>query len=129
MTHIHPPTRSSFTDLCQFRLSGPSAVGQATDAREVVLVDPGLSILHRGDLQLRLAAIAENGVAALHALDESLYLLRLKLDLLRPLPEGDCLFSPRTGEKDVVGEGRLHERSDHVRSGMFSTGNRPPSPI
>src|SRR5437773_1959078 len=102
MTHIHPYRPGSLPDLRQLRPSGPGAVREAADAGEDVVVDAGLSVLHDGDLQLGLAAVAEDGVAALHALHESLHLLRLKLDLLRPLRDGDGLLSRRAGEEDVV---------------------------
>src|SRR5216684_4477530 len=66
-----------------------------------------------------LAAIAEVGVAALDVLDHPFDLLRLKLDLFRPLLDLDGLLPAGTGEEDVIGECRLHEGAGHLHAGML----------
>src|SRR5437763_1230746 len=129
MTHIRPAVKPSLTDFGELRSAGPRAVREAADAGEVVVDDAGVAVLFGDDLERRLAAVAEDGVAALQVLDESLHLLRLKLDLLRPLRNADRLLARRAGEEDVVGERRLHEAAGHVHARMLRTGDGLSRPV
>src|ERR1051326_3767894 len=85
-------------DLRQLRLPDPSAVRQASRAGEGVVGHAARRVFFGIDLELRLAAITENRVAALQVFDEPLDLLPVKLDLLGSLRNGDHFFSARAGQ-------------------------------
>jgi hypothetical protein len=80
-------------------------------------------------ISIPMASVAEDGVATLQVLDESLDLLVLKLDLLRPLRDGDRLVPGRADERDVVGVRRLHERAGEFRRGVFRAAELFPRPV
>src|SRR5713101_4211356 len=61
-------------DLRLLRVADPLAPGETADAGEGEVGDAGGRVLLRVDLQLRLAAIAEVGVAALNVLHEAFHL-------------------------------------------------------
>src|SRR5438552_3109538 len=117
-----------FPDLRRLRPSGPFAIRQAAHAREHVARDAGGRVLFRVDLERRLAAIAKNGVAALHVFNEAFDRLWIKQHLLGPLRNCDRLFSALTVEKNVIGESRLHEFAGHLRAGMLRAINLTPGP-
>src|SRR5262249_11308867 len=75
--------------LCRPPVAWP--VGQAANAREDVAGQAGGRVLLRVDFERRLTAVAEDRVAALKVLDEALDGLRIKLDLLWALRNGDRL--------------------------------------
>src|SRR6266508_3634129 len=104
-------------DLRRLRPSRPLTPREAADAREDVARDAGLHVLDGIDLERRLAAIAEVRVAAIDVLDEPFCRLRIKLHLLRPLPNRDGLFSARTRQEDVVRKRGLDELANHVCAG------------
>src|SRR5687768_9390640 len=123
------PGASLLPDLRQFRLPDPPSPREAADAGERVVGDAGLAVRLRVGLDRRLAAVAEDGVAALDVLHQPLDLLVVELHLPRTLRDGDRFLPARAGQEDVIGERRLHEAAVHRRTGMFRTGGGLAGPV
>src|SRR5439155_7792916 len=118
--------RKSLPGIPDFRLlrpPDPLSVRKAADTCEEILTDAGDRIFVGVDLQRRLAAIALDGIPALDILHEAFHLLSLELNLTRPLRDDDGLFAARTGQKNVIGEGGLHEAPRHFHSRVLRAGD------
>src|SRR5688572_17807675 len=110
-------------------MSAPRAPREAADARECVVAVAGDRVLLRVHFHLRLAAVAEDLIAALKVLDEALHLLIEKLHLLRALRDLDRLLAFGTDEENVICKCRLNEASRHRHATVLRTLDRLAGPV